>query len=126
LHFEVRTTFLGAADRRRGRIRTALTIAQLAKCNCRSKLVGDGVSTALAFRLEHGAAILGRVFSTVTLARYDDALLVTEATPLIAYARSMHEASGRDFAALERAIARRLAANGAIHSAEETGLFRAE
>ncbi len=37
LHFEVRTTFLGAADRRRGRIRTALTIAQLAKCNCRIK-----------------------------------------------------------------------------------------
>jgi len=36
LHFEVRTTFLGAADRRRGRIRTALTIAQLAKCNCRT------------------------------------------------------------------------------------------
>ncbi len=35
LHFEVRTTFLGAADRRRGRIRTALTTAQLAKCNCR-------------------------------------------------------------------------------------------
>lgn len=74
--------------------------------NCNpAKLVGDGVSTALAFRLEHGAAILGRVFPTVTLARYDDALPVTEATPLIAYARSMHEASGRDFAALERAIA---------------------
>ena len=37
LHFEVRTTFLGAADRRRGRIRTALTTAQLAKCNCRTR-----------------------------------------------------------------------------------------
>jgi len=35
LHFDVRTAFLSAADRRRGRIRTALTSAQLAKCNCR-------------------------------------------------------------------------------------------
>ncbi len=36
LHFDLHTAFLSAADRRRGRIRTALTIAQLAKCNCRS------------------------------------------------------------------------------------------
>ena len=43
LHFEVRTTFLGAADRRRGRIRTALTIAQLAKCNCKITAYPKGV-----------------------------------------------------------------------------------
>ncbi len=87
---------------------------------------GDGVSTALSFRLENGAALLGAVFPTVTLTPYDDTLVVTEAAPLLAYARSMYTTPGHGFAALEREVARRIAADGAIRIAKATGLFRAE
>ena len=89
-------------------------------------LGGDGVSTALPFRLENGAALLEQVFPAVTLLPYEDALVITEAAPLLAYARSMYTAAGHDFATLEREIARRIAADGAIRIAKETGLFRAE
>jgi hypothetical protein len=40
------------------------------------------------FNLEHGAAELSQWFASVTLHRYDDALLVPEAAPLVAYVRS--------------------------------------
>ncbi len=89
-------------------------------------LGGDGVSTALPFRLENGAALLGAVFSVVTLAPYDGALVVTAAAPLLAYARSMYTAPGRDFAALEREVARRIATDGAIARVKAIGFFRAE
>ena len=53
-------------------------------------------------------------------------LVVTEAVPLLAYARSVYTTPGRDFAALEREVARRIAAAGAIGIAKATGLSRAE
>ncbi len=89
-------------------------------------LGGDGRSTALTFNLDNGAALLGRFFLAVTLVPYEDRLLVTEAAPLLAYARSMYGAAEHDFAALEREVARRIATDGVIRIAKESGLFRAE
>src|SRR5213594_928170 len=40
------------------------------------------------FNLEHGASELARWFSSVTLHRYDDALVVPEVEPLVEYVRS--------------------------------------
>lgn len=89
-------------------------------------LGGDGRSTARSFNLENGATLLGHFFPTVSLLPYADGLRVTEAAPLLAYARSMHGVGERDFAALEREVVRRLTADGVVLIAKESGLFRAE
>ncbi len=45
----------------------------------------DGPRFATTFTLENGSGQIERFFSHVALFRYDDALVVTEAEPLIAY-----------------------------------------
>lgn len=81
-------------------------------------------SAGLSFRLENGAEELARSFASVTLARYDSGLVVTEAAPLVAYARSLPSAAAIDLAHLTGAIERRLARDGAIRIGKDTGLFR--
>ncbi|MGL4648321.1 MAG: class I SAM-dependent methyltransferase [Caldilineaceae bacterium] len=77
-----------------------------------------------AFSLDNGAALLGAHFSHVERLDYDDALVVTEVEPLVAYVASMSlVAADRldDFASL---VARELAAaDGALRIRKETGLF---
>jgi ubiquinone/menaquinone biosynthesis C-methylase UbiE len=79
--------------------------------------------TRLSFRLENGADELSQSFPAVTLARYDSALVVTEAAPLIAYARSQPSTDAIDFSRLTSAIERELARDGAIRISKDTGLF---
>jgi SAM-dependent methyltransferase len=95
---------------------------------------------ALSFRLENGAAWLGHSFTEVRLERYPDELQVTEVEPLVAYLDSLWSAeqllaslvaTAEEQAAwhtqlLEcfRAIAQeRLAADGVIRIAKDTGAF---
>jgi SAM-dependent methyltransferase len=80
------------------------------------------------FHLENGRDQLAPWFSTIALHRYDDALIVTEAEPLIAFVLSTRIASAlNDNARLElaRRVKQELAAHGAIHVTKDSGLFEA-
>lgn len=78
------------------------------------------------FTLENGAAQLAPFFRAVTRDDYEDALVVTEAEPLLAYIDSLlwRELLTDDArATLEQRIRDEIACYGAFHIAEETGLF---
>jgi SAM-dependent methyltransferase len=82
----------------------------------------------LAFSLQNGAGQLAPFFAGVTLEPWPDALIVTEAEPLIAYMRSM--AAGMALppeleAGVEAEIRERIARDGAIRIGKESGLFTA-
>lgn len=81
------------------------------------------------FDLENGRAELAPWFSTVTLHRYDDALVITEAEPLVAYLLSSRVASELDDgtrADLATRVEHELALRGAIHVTKDSGLFEAQ
>jgi ubiquinone/menaquinone biosynthesis C-methylase UbiE len=79
------------------------------------------------FTLETGAAQLSPWFSEVTLHRYEDALTVTEAEPLVAYLLSSATPDyvRRNRATLAEFLERKLAQEGAIHVTKDSGLFEA-
>ncbi|MFO7743180.1 MAG: class I SAM-dependent methyltransferase [Anaerolineae bacterium] len=84
-------------------------------------------NAAARFGLENGAAQLSGYFVGVTCVRREDALVVTEAEPLIAYAKSMIPESAwrqkRDVIA--RAVREQIATSGAIHIRKDSGMFEA-
>ena len=85
-------------------------------------------SHRLVFDLENGRDQLVPWFSTIVLHRYEDALVITEAEPLIAYFLSTRIASaldGHTQAELTRRVEEELAAHGAIHVSKDMGLFEA-
>jgi SAM-dependent methyltransferase len=78
------------------------------------------------FSLENGAAQLTGVFSEVTLRRYADALVVTDADALITYALSgtaKATLTGERQEAFARFVAQEIAAQGAIRITKDSGLF---
>jgi ubiquinone/menaquinone biosynthesis C-methylase UbiE len=79
------------------------------------------------FRLEGGADELAPFFTHVRLHRYESALVVTEAAPLVAFVASMIGAKLTDARRIEftRLVEQRIAADGAIHITKQTGLFEA-
>jgi SAM-dependent methyltransferase len=82
----------------------------------------------LVFDLENGRDQLAPWFSMIALHRYDDALIVTEAEPLIAFLLSTRIASALDDdarTALVKRVKQDLAAHGAIHITKDSGLFEA-
>jgi SAM-dependent methyltransferase len=87
----------------------------------------DTTDVAAEFDLENGAAQLSRHFAHVTRQRREDALVVTEAEPLIAYARSMmcQTALSQNGEAFSRSVHLQLAAQGAIHIQKDSGMFLA-
>lgn len=95
---------------------------------------------AMSFRLENGAQWLNRTFTDVHLERYPDELYVTEVEPLVAYLASMwsvdqmlEAAAATDHArAMLRSevmdsfrviVEERMAADGVVRIAKETGAF---
>lgn len=86
-------------------------------------LVAARIRGNLGFNLENGADELASFFAEVALERYDDALVVTEAEPLLAYIRSMSLNPDRDDTRLTAAIADLLARDGAIRITKDTGMF---
>jgi ubiquinone/menaquinone biosynthesis C-methylase UbiE len=85
-------------------------------------------ATTGEFSLENGTAQLARQFSSVTLHRYEDALVVTEAQPLIAYILSGQAGRvlvGEKQQRLQALIEQELAARGAIHISKDSGMFEA-
>lgn len=82
-----------------------------------------------AFNLENGADQLAPFFSRVELRRYDDALVVPDPEPLVAYVLSGAAASVMDaerVRALRRFLEAEIAERGAIRIVKESGLFLAE
>jgi SAM-dependent methyltransferase len=78
------------------------------------------------FNLEHGAAELAQWFSCVTLHRYDDALVVPEVEPLVAYVRSTGYLTEDAVARFQRHVAALIARDGSIHIRKDGGMFEAQ
>ena len=99
---------------------------------------GDGLAKRIgAFSLENGVEQLSPHFSDISLRRYEDALIVPEARPLVDYAlsaMSVQEAvadlSEQELRArvsrLTESLERELAADGEIRITKDTGLFVAQ
>jgi SAM-dependent methyltransferase len=88
----------------------------------------DASVWSITFDLENGREQLARWFPHVTLRRYEDALVITEAEPLIAYVRSGYAGSafaGDRLAELTAFIEREIASRGAIRITKDAGLFEA-
>jgi len=80
------------------------------------------------FVLENGTAQLLEWFSQVTLHRYEDALIVTEAGPLVAYILSTADKeilSGETLAALRRCVEEEIALHGHVYITKDSGIFEA-
>ena len=76
--------------------------------------------------LERGELELAPWFAHVELDRYEDALEITEAAPMLDYLFSMRLAvdiGETDRAAITHEVERRLAADGVIHIGKDVGLF---
>jgi ubiquinone/menaquinone biosynthesis C-methylase UbiE len=91
---------------------------------------------AAAFGLQNGVSQLARWFAEIEPRRYVDALVVTEAGPLVAYllsgwdvqetlARLPHDEAVRRVKELKALIEEELASRGAIHITKDSGLFTA-
>lgn len=94
------------------------------------KLVLSDTDFAGEFGLENGMEQLASCFGPILLHRYEDALRVTEAEPLLAYVRSTagncHELmTGPRWAELERMIREIIRRDGCIPIDKESGLFEA-
>ncbi|MBI5959134.1 MAG: methyltransferase domain-containing protein [Chloroflexi bacterium] len=86
----------------------------------------EGFSIAGTFTLENGAAQLTDQFSSVTMKRYADGLIVTEVEPLMAYAlsgRGKEILTGDQIEAFARFIEQEISKTGAIHISKDAGLF---
>ncbi len=81
----------------------------------------------MSFRLENGAELFSPFFASLTRDDFDDALVVTEAEPLIAYILSMraamHRVNDKQVQRLRALVNERIARDGAIHINKEVGLF---
>ncbi len=80
------------------------------------------------FGLENGGAQLAPWFPNIALHRCDDALVVHEAEPLIAYLLSLRAASDLDDAeraAITEQVEREMAAHAVIRITKDSGLFEA-
>ena len=75
------------------------------------------------FTLESGGAELARWFADVRLLRYEDALLVNEVAPLLAYVESSETLAPADRSALEARFAAIIAREGAVRVGKDPGLF---
>jgi len=75
------------------------------------------------FGLENGAEQLGAGFASVEVSRWENALEVTEAEPVVAYVRSMSAGSRVDLEGLRRETARVIDREGVLRVRTETGLF---
>ena len=77
------------------------------------------------FSLDHGGVEVARFFQDVQIARYEDALNVTQFAPLVDYILSMATSAPlrERRAELQRFIEAELARHGAIYITKESGMF---
>jgi SAM-dependent methyltransferase len=77
------------------------------------------------FNLENGAAELSQWFTSVTLHRYADALVVPEAEPLVAYVRSTGRLTEDELTWFQGHVEDVTKRNGPIRISKEVGMFEA-
>jgi SAM-dependent methyltransferase len=77
------------------------------------------------FNLENGASELAQWFSSVILRRYDDALVVPEAEPLVEYVRSTGYLQEDALAKLQHHVEALIERYGPIRISKEIGMFEA-
>ena len=77
------------------------------------------------FSLDNGQIELELIFQNVVVRRYEDALVVTEATPLVDYIMSMSssEPAQARRQELQRFIEREVTTNGPINITKDSGIF---
>jgi len=83
---------------------------------------------AESFLLENGREQIAQWFSRITLRRYEDTLVITEAGPLVAYVLSTTAQSslvGDRLAEFVQVVKQELALHGAIHVTKDSGIFEA-
>lgn len=87
----------------------------------------EAMNVAAEFGLENGIGQLSRYFTRVTVHRQENALVVTEARPLIAYGLSMmlQTALSRDAERFSRSVREEIASHGAFHIQKDSGMFKA-
>ena len=81
-----------------------------------------------SFNLESGLDELKRLFSKVAVKRYEDALVITEAEPLVAYVLSGRAKSfliGDKLAEFIKFVEQEITTHGAIGVTKDSGLFEA-
>jgi hypothetical protein len=64
-------------------------------------------------------------FSKVTLNRYEDALVVTETEPIVAYVRSGESLVEEMLTELQRYVEKEIQSHGVIRITKDTGIFEA-
>lgn len=102
-------------------------LRELRELLARAGVDASGLDVASEFGLENGREQLARHFGQVKLYRREDALSVTEAAPLVAYALSTScaEALRPRLDLFRRLVEREIATRGAIHMPKQSGLFEA-
>jgi SAM-dependent methyltransferase len=86
----------------------------------------EGFSAARSFELDNGAQLLSSFFPAVKIDRYEDALIVTEAEPLVGYilsGKSKTEIVGDKLTALRHFIQQEIEAHGAIYITKDSGIL---
>jgi SAM-dependent methyltransferase len=88
----------------------------------------SAIDAASEFGLENGEAQLSPYFERVTLSWCEDALIVPETEPLVAYALSTNcaKALRQHLGEFVKLVEGELAAKGAIHLRKDSGLYLAE
>jgi ubiquinone/menaquinone biosynthesis C-methylase UbiE len=86
---------------------------------------GFGKRAHELFSIDTGGREVSTCFSTVEVRRYDDALIVTEAAPLVDYILSMvtPQFTAARRAALTAFVEHELQRHGAIHISKDSGVF---
>ena len=87
---------------------------------------GWGKHSHEIFSLDNGGTEIAQHFARITVLRYEDSLIVTEAEPVVAYILSMTTITGLAEARradLTRFIESELAAHGPIFITKNSGLF---
>lgn len=81
------------------------------------------------FTLENGVVQLAQWFASVTLRRYEDALVVTEAQPLLDHilsGKAKPALASEKLQRLQALVEQEMSAHGAIHITKDAGLFEAQ
>ncbi|MDQ2808785.1 MAG: class I SAM-dependent methyltransferase [Chloroflexota bacterium] len=86
---------------------------------------GNDSRTVSGFNMEHGGDELAQAFTTVHLHRYEDALLIPAAAPLVAYAAVSGHLAGAQLDRFGQMVEDRITAHGPLRIEKGVGLFEA-
>lgn len=92
--------------------------------NATANLINDR-RLSTGFNLENGASELTQWFASVTLHRYDDALVIPEAEPLVAYVKAAGYLADDWIPMFKQHVEELIRRDGPIHISKGVGIFEA-